>query len=175
MRKFLSVLFLFLLASPIVAGATRSRYPNELPGFRFYRRYFHSMRPFVSDRTQVAQVFGPDSKIEIDGWTLWATFIGDGSTIGGHAWAHNIVGLLASVDLHPKQRVSMLDVKFPSTFRHGVGGVSEINVSCDIYTDSHGLQYWVYSDDSAVAKRGDLMKIVYGPGERLERKIVGSP
>ena len=68
----------------------------------------------------------------------------------------------------------MLGVRFPAVFRHSVGGVSEINVSCDIYTDKFGLEYWLFSDDSAVAKKGDLMQIVYGPSKRLQRRIIGS-
>lgn len=165
---------LVLLAAPVGAKATHNRYPNELPGFKFYHQYFPTLQPFVSDSKLVATVFGSTTKIELDRWTIWPMFVGEGGTVNGRAWAHNIVGLLARVDLHPRERVSMLGVKFPRTFKHTVGFVSEINVSCDIYTDRYGLEYWVYAEDSAVRKRGDLMKIVYGPSERLARRIMGS-
>ena len=140
-------LFLILLASPAIARTPRPRnpYPNELPGFKFYRRHLAPLRPFISDRASIIRVFGSDQGITFDGWRAWALYVGEGGTVSGHAWAQNIVGLLASVDVKPKDRVSMVGVKFPTVFQHSVGGVSEINVSRDIYEDSFGLQYWLFS------------------------------
>jgi hypothetical protein len=69
----------------------------------------------------------------------------------------------------------MLGVKFPATFTHSLGGVSEINVSCDVYSDRFGLQYWIYSEDWRAGKKGDLEEIVYGPSEEAEQQATGRP
>ena len=71
-------------------------------------------------------------------------------------------GRLAEIKAIPQKPVSMRDVKFPAAFTHGKGGISEINVICDVYTDAEGLEYWVFADDSKFAKKGDLSHIVYG-------------
>ena len=68
----------------------------------------------------------------------------------------------------------MLGVTFPAVFTRSSGGISEVNVICDVYSDSFGLQYWLYAEDSAVGKKGDLMEIVYGPARRVERQALGS-
>jgi hypothetical protein len=68
----------------------------------------------------------------------------------------------------------MLNVKFPKEFSRTFGGVSEVDVSCDVYRDDSGLAYWIYAEDSAIGKKGDLMFIEYGPSKRLMREIEGS-
>src|SRR5882672_1635119 len=161
-------------AIPATAKATRSRnpYPNELPGFKFYVKHFTPLRPYVSDRTLVLQVFGSDQGIELSRWKITPLFVGEGSKDNDHPWAKDITGRLASVNIRPKQRVSMRGVKFPATFTRSLGSVSEVNVACDVYSDSFGLQYWLYAEDSAVGKKGDLMEIVYGPSRRIERHVL---
>jgi hypothetical protein len=64
-------------------------------------------------------------------------------------------------------------MKFPAAFTYSSGGVSEINVTCDVYSDDFGLEYWLYAEDSDVAKKGDLMRIVYGPSKRVKQEVVG--
>jgi hypothetical protein len=54
------------------------------------------------------------------------------------------------------------------------GTQCEINVTCDIYKDNSGLQYWLLAEDSPTGKKGDLLEIVYGPSQRTVRQIVGS-
>jgi hypothetical protein len=155
------------------AALSRNPYPNELPGFKFYVKHIGPLRPYDSDRTLVLRVLGSDQGTEWDGWRLQVGWVGEGNTVNEHPWAHDITGRLAIITLRPKQRVSMLGVKFPAAFTHIMGGTSEINVSCDVYEDSFGLQYWIYSGDSAVGKYGDLMEIVYGPSKRAKKEIVG--
>jgi hypothetical protein len=99
--------------------------------------------------------------------------VGEGNKIRGHPWAHDVTGRLASISIKPKQRVSMLGVKFPAVFAHSTGSVSEINVICDIYSDSFGLQYWLFAEDSLEGRKGDLMEIEYGPSEEIKREVVG--
>jgi hypothetical protein len=48
------------------------------------------------------------------------------------------------------------------------GGVSEINVACDIHTDDFGLQNWVLSGDYPSYRKGDLPMIRYGPSRAVE-------
>lgn len=69
----------------------------------------------------------------------------------------------------------MLGVRFPAAFTHSIGTESESNVTCDVYADINGLQYWVYADNSGVAKRGDLLRIIYGASDRqLDRHSIPS-
>jgi hypothetical protein len=176
-RRVLSVLVLFILTASAEAQPAHARnpYPNELPGFRFYARYMIPLRPYISDRNSVIRAFGSTNGLELHRWYVWPHFVAEGNVINGHAWARDITGRLATVEIIPRQRVSMAGMKFPRWFKHGVGHVSEINVACDIYGDAFGLQYWLYAADSASGAKGDLMKIVYGPSKRVERRIIGSP
>ena len=69
---------------------------------------------------------------------------------------------LDTIVITPKHRVSLRHLNFPMAFSHSQGGVSEINVTCDIYTDKFGLQYWVVSGHFPSRKKGDLLMIEYG-------------
>jgi hypothetical protein len=164
---------LFLTVAALAKGPPRNPYANELLGFKFYVKYLAPLRPYVSDRALVVHVLGPDQGLHLSGWRIWPLFVGDGNKVNGHLWAQDASGRLASVRIIPKRRVSMLAVKFPAAFTHSTGGVSEINVPCDVYRDNFGLEYWIYAEDTPTGKRGDLMYIEYGPDERIERQVVG--
>lgn len=172
MRRSLPLSFLVLMTTVAFAKSAQPSdlYPNELPRFRFYARYLRPLRPYVSDRAAVISVLGPDERRELERWRIQSFFVGTGkdSTV-----KPEFVGRLASISIRPKQRVSMLGVKFPAAFTHSLGGVSEINVSCDVYSDPFGLQYWIYSEDSQIGKKGDLMEIEYGPGKEIEGQAYG--
>jgi hypothetical protein len=71
----------------------------------------------------------------------------------------------------PKHRVSLRRIKLPSMFSHAYGGVSEMNVTCDIYSDDFGLEYWVLSDDFQSYRKGDLLMIRYGLSRAAKRGI----
>jgi hypothetical protein len=162
--------WVLLLTSCVYAQDYGARlYPNELKGFEFYERHLSPLRPYVSDQATVVQLFGSDQGKEMPGWRVAVYWIGDykSNIVNGHLWRQDISGRLASLDLIPKKPISMRCARFPSAFSHSVGGVSEINVSCDVYTDDFGLEYWIYAEDSKTAKRGDLMRIIYGPSKRL--------
>jgi len=176
-RNIVYLLTVTLMMIGLYAKATRSStaYPNELPHFKFYAKYLEPLSPYVSDRAEVVRVLGSTEGIELSHWRLWPLFVGEGSTSNGHAWAQDVTGRLASVVVKPKQRVSMLGIKFPPAFSRGPGRVSEINVSCDVYSDSFGLQYWIYSEDWHDGKKGDLKEIVYGPSKVVERQVIGQP
>jgi len=150
-------------------------YPNELKGFKFYERHLSPLQPYISGKAAVVQQLGSDQGKEMTGWRVVVYWVGDykSNTANGHLWAKDISGRLASLELIPKKPISMQGVHFPSAFSHSLGGVSEINVSCDVYSDDFGLEYWIYSDDSKVARKGDLMRIVYGPSKRLRLEIEG--
>jgi hypothetical protein len=176
MRRIPRFLILAALTSLASARATelRNPYPNELRGFKFYVKYLRRLTPYVSDHEEVVRVLGGSAQVIAAGsWQILPLYVGTGNTVNGHAWAHDISGRLESIEITPKQRVSMLHVKFPAAFTHSWGSVSEINVECDVYRDKFGLAYWIFSEDSSVGKKGDLMEISYGPSERLSRQIVG--
>jgi hypothetical protein len=161
MQRILAFLVLLLPASLAVANAPKASnpYPNELPGYKLYAKYLNPLRPNVSDLDQVIRVLGSDQGHQIGRWWILPLFIGD---------ENHATGRLASVEISPRRRVSMLGVKFPALFSHSLGSVSEVNVTCDVYGDSYGLEYWLYAEDSPAGKKGDLMKIEYGPGNSLK-------
>lgn len=158
-------------------GTTQVLYPNELVSLKFYDQHLSPLRPYISDKSDVVQTFGSDQGKVFLGWRVLVLFVGDykSNTVNGHLWAQDITGRLASLELRPTWRVSMRHVKFSSAFTHSYGDVSEINVSCDIYSDGSGLEYWIYSENSKAGKKGDLMSIVYGPSGNLKREIEGLP
>jgi hypothetical protein len=167
----------FLIMIGIYPKATRSStaYPNELPHFKFYAKYLEPLSPYVSDRAAVVRVLGSTQGVELSHWRLQPLFVGEGSTSNGYAGAQGVTGRLASVVVIPKHRVSMIGIRFSSAFSRSLGNVSEINVSCEVYSDSSGLQYWIYSEDWHGGKKGDLEEIVYGPSKEIERKVTGQP
>jgi hypothetical protein len=173
-RRVLPTLILLTLAAAISPTAPPNPYPHELPHFKFYAEYLSPLRPYISQLDSVTRVLGSDEGRELSDWRIQPVFVGKGNTVNGRPWAKDITGRLASISIRPKQRVSMLNVKFPKEFTHTSGGISEVNVSCDVYRDGSGLAYWIYAEDSAVGKKGDLMTIEYGPGKRLKQEIEGS-
>ena len=175
MQKFLTFLIFVSLVITASAKATgvSTLYPNELPRFKFYAKYLDPLQPYISDRKLVVRVLGSEQGIELGRWRITPLFVGAGSTANGHPYLNDRIGRLASIKITPKHRVSMLGVKFPGTFTYSTGGVSEINVRCDVYSDSFGLEYWLYREDSAAGKKGDLMQIEYGPGERVKQEVIG--
>jgi hypothetical protein len=175
MGRFLTlvVLLFLIIPEPTNCISPRNPYPNELPGLKFYLKYLAPLTPYASDRQLVVHVLGSDQGRELKRWRIMPLFIGEGNEIDGHPWAHDVTGRLASISITPKLRISMLGVKFPAQFAHSVGGLSEVNVSCDIYRDSFGLEYWLFAEDSRAGKKGDLMEIEYGPSKEIERKVVG--
>jgi hypothetical protein len=155
--------------------STANPYPNEFKQFKFYNRYLAPLRPYVSEKGEVVQHLGSDQGANVTGWRIAVYWVGDykSNTVNGRLWKKDITGKLASLELIPTKPISMRNVRFPAAFSHSFGEVSEINVSCDVYTDQFGLQYWVYSEDSKVAREGDLMKVVYGPSDSLRKQVEG--
>jgi len=164
LRRFLVTLALipFLMATPFSMSATNrsNPYPNKLPGFKFYAKYLHPLRPLTSMRPQVVKVLGSDDLIEVGQWRIAPAFlverIGPENKISANR--------LASINITPKERVSMLAVKFPAAFIHSHGEVSDSDgCPCDVYSDKFGLQYWLTAGDYGSRNNGDVYEIIYGP------------
>lgn len=162
---------LVLLIFPVFAYASVSLasspnpYPNELNGFTLYAKYMAPLLPYVSDHETVVRVMGSGEGPQLSEWRIVPLYSCPDPTT-----TCSDPKRLASIEVSPKFRVSMLGVKFPSAFRHSFGSVSEINVTCDVYEDDFGLEYWVYSEDAARVKKGDLMSIKYGPSKQIKQK-----
>jgi hypothetical protein len=155
---------LIALAGVLAAGAenaaTANPYPNEIKGFELYARYLATLQPGQSDAKQVAQVLGSDRGKQLVDWKVTASYScmeADGVCAQGLGNDR-----LFSLELTPKQRVSLSHFKFPAAFTRRYGRVSQPRVTCNVYADEHGLQYWIISDDTSGYKRGDLLKIDYG-------------
>jgi hypothetical protein len=154
------VLLAGVLAVATLNAATANPYPNEIKGLKFYERYLSPLQPGQSDTQQVVQVLGSDAGLDLKGWRITALYSCTDSVL---ACSHGLRNdRLAFVEVTPKRRMSLLHLKFPAAFVRSYGSVSEINVTCDVYTDKHGLQYWIVSGNFPAYKKGDLLKIDYG-------------
>ena len=142
-----------------MADRQHNPYPNELRGFKFYRQYLAPLQPKVSEQSAVVQVLGSDQGNSVGGWRIWPLWVGDDGPEKG---------VLAEIEIIPINRVSMLAVNFPAAFSHSTGMVSEINITCDVYVDDTGLEYWVSADDSSDRHKGDLLFIKYGPSKSVK-------
>ena len=133
MRKLMTFLIFLLISVQAKAKpAPRNPFPNELNGFEFYLKYLAPLRPYASDHASVVHVLGSDQGLAFSGWRIFPLFVGKNNKVNNHPWVHDITGRLASVEIVPKQRVSMLRVRFPAAFTHSLGSVSEINLMCDV-------------------------------------------
>jgi hypothetical protein len=165
-------IFAFLILSIVTCSvasfaASPNLYPNEIKGFRFYAKYLAPLRPYTSNKNTVISVFGSDEGLQLTDWRIVPLYSCPDPSI-----TCPNPDRLASIEVLPRGRVSMLGMKFPPAFIHSYGGVSEINVTCDVYKDGSGLKYWVYSEDFASGKKGDLLKIEYGPSKQIRQKTV---
>ena len=157
----LLALYLVQLGSLYSQGRRQNRYPNELPRFRFYAKYFAPLRPGVSDRDAVRRVLGDTATVKRSGWSIYTTYM----TTGGPVYDPSL-GPLAGIIMKPEAVIQMGAVEFPAAFDHCHAGVSELNITFDVYRDTFGLEYWLHEEDSKWGKKGDLFQVVYGPTRR---------
>ena len=149
-------------------AVTKNPYPHELQGLKLYARYLAPLIPLQSDRMKVVQVLGSNEDIDLKNWKVTVLYsCKDDPLACTHGPRNDLVG---AIEMVPKHRVSFRQIKMPLVFSRSVGGVSEINVACDIYSDDFGLEYWVVSGNSPSHKNGDLLMIRYGPTRDSQRK-----
>jgi hypothetical protein len=153
-----SVLLVLVAYQP--SPAQENPYPNELKHLKLYARYLKPLRPGISNEEDVVKTFGSDARVTKDDWSILPLYECSGEFPAcSHATPGNT--RLSELRLTASHRISLRHLKVPGTFSYSGGGVSEINVTCDIYSDNSGLQYWVLSSDSETGRKGDLLWIVY--------------
>jgi hypothetical protein len=135
-------------------------YPNEINGLKFYEQYLNPLTPHKSDNAQVVQVFGSGHGLELKDWRIRGLYSCAEDFLTCTHGPRN--DLLDFIEVTPRHRVSLERFKFPTVFSRSVGAVSEINVTCDIYADEFGLEYWIVSHDFPSHRKGDLLWIHYG-------------
>jgi len=167
--KCVTVLLVGMLPATNLPAATPDPYPNEIKELRFYARYLAPLHPLESDTKQVVQVLGSNQGLDLKDWRIGVFY---SCTEGFPACTHSPRNdSLDTIEIRPKHRVSLRRIKFPATFSHTYGSVSEINVTCDIYADDFGLEYWVVSSNVQSHRKGDLLMIRYGPSRDAEGRI----
>jgi hypothetical protein len=135
-------------------------YPEEVGKLQFYEKYLAPLLPNRSDEKQVVQVLGSDKGRDLGEWKIVALYSCDGDPVAcSHGGGND---RLYQIEVTPKQRVSLSRTTFPSSFVHKYGAVSEINITCDVYTASSGLEYWVVSNGFPSYRKGDLFRVLYG-------------
>jgi hypothetical protein len=145
---------------PVKATNTSNLYPNELPGLKFYSRYLYPLCPLKSMRSQVVKVLGSDGLVEVGQWEIAPGFLAEIPRPNGGG-DYNRLG---SITIRPKERVSMLGIKFPAAFTHHTAEITEAEGGAfDVYRDRFGLAYWIRAGNTVAGENGDLLQIEYGP------------
>ena len=185
MNKLTSVIASTFCAFALVAaqaGPSPSKggrpYPNELPTLKIYEQAkWNSLRPYVSTVDDIEKVLGkpvavydellhthvPGFQDDPD-WTIVIDVVGEGGDL-----PDSVAGLVLSVELYPKKRVSLVGADF-SAFRGATyTGRDEETTS---YYDKFGLRYVVFEKDTANGRfhAGDLKRIIYGPSDETTAK-----
>ena len=148
----------FALSFAGAGDKSHNRYPNELETFKFYVKDLAPLEPAFSSKEEVRKTLGSTAALRRNGWTINTTYAMKGGPVSDESR-----GLLAQIILRPDAIIPMAVVKFPSRFSHCHTFLSEFNTSFDVYSDTSGLEYWLYEQDSKWGKKGDLFQIVYGP------------
>ena len=169
MKQFAIPIVAALLACSLYATSPNP-YPNEINGLKLYDRYLKPLTPGKSDTAQVVQLLGKNEILELKDWRIRALYSCAEDVLTCSEGPRN--DILARIEVTPKHRVSLKRFKFPVVFSRSTGGVSEINVTCDIYGDEFGLEYWVLSEDFPSYRKGDLLMIRYGPrGATVQSRV----
>ncbi len=162
-----SVILLCIVAEANLVAGTPNPYPNEIRGLKLYLRFLSPLIPLQSDAKQVLQVLGTNQTLDLKNWRITVLYsCRDDFKTCSHGPRNDPVD---TIEVVPKHRVSLLRTKIPQAFSHSYGGVSEINVTCDVYSDEFGLEYWVVSGNFPSHKKADLLMIRYG-GSRASKR-----
>jgi hypothetical protein len=136
-------------------STTETPYPNELQGFKLYRKFLAPLRPGSSVEEAVRQVLGDTTAVKRNGWTIQPFY-----TTMGDPVSNSTLGPLSHLELVPDALIPFGAVHFPPAFKHCHVMVSEVNVIFDVYGDRFGLEYWLHPQDH------HLIRIVYGSKRR---------
>ena len=157
--KYFGILIIGTLLGFGLYGASPNPYPNEINGLKFYQQFLKPLTPRKSDKAQVVQVLGSDHGLELKDWRINALYsCAEDSLTCSHGPRND---LLDTIVVTPRNRVSLQSFNFPVAFSHSYGDVSEINITCDVYADDFGLEYWIASRDFPSHSKGDLLMIHY--------------
>jgi hypothetical protein len=199
--KIISILALLLslvLLPTSLAGQSQSemssKYPNELPGFKYYENAkWKSLEPLVSTMADVRRILGepneahdvsqftkpypgdavakrPVFTYELDNdWQILIYFVRY-CFYEGPALPASLDDRLCTIDLVPKKRIPFGKVEFPAAFKKQ--NVTAVDAAWDEYADGSGLVYEVYTTKTPYDNKqpGDLNRITYGPSDETIRK-----
>jgi hypothetical protein len=158
--------------------ASESRYPNELAQFKFYESArWNVIEPFVSTQKDVFALLGLPKRVFYefgDAWNLIVLYT-DSGECDGKPWPSFLSNTVAHIDLIPKNRLSLSDVRFPNVFEKRESSSAHAAAPWYVYKDSYGLEYHVFYTDSRdkAIHAGDLMEIVYGPSRKTYTTLTG--
>ena len=173
-----------------------SRYPNELPDFKFYETAkWRSLTFLESTMDDVRQVMGEPTKV-IDTAQLTTAYPGDAKSLqpvfiyDGNEWNIHVYfgkycyyttelpeiykNRLCEVVLHPKKTVPADKIQFPGMFEKKTKKLPD--GSWDEFRDGGGLTYVINYEDSTdgINKAKYLGNITYGISKSELRGIVKS-
>jgi hypothetical protein len=167
-----------------VLPADPNPYPNELPGYRFFRQAkWNSLRPLISTMADTRRVLGkPDEAVDVAQYTqsypgddaakepVWTYHVNQNwdrlvyfTRYCFHPLPKKVPGdRLCSIDLIPRNRITM-NLPLPNEFNKQ--HVDAVDAAWDEYSDGTGLRYEIYTSKPqyGVKQIGDLNRISYGP------------
>ena len=185
--------------------------PNEMPGYEFFKKgKLKPIRLAISTKSDMRRIFGDTCESTCDydeDWEIYAEYYDDRvefSRTSGDTDETRIeteyeprpefVGILESLRLTPKRRISFLKTLFPRTFgnseeysigdawdENGFGGA--VHTTSTVYADGFGLAYRVFGAETfnnlrnkspktkEPVRKGDLISIEYSVPDSFEDKI----
>jgi hypothetical protein len=184
--SFCNLLVLSALASSILHGQNqsypKSRYPNELPKFRFYESSkWKGLAPFVSSMADVRKVLGDPSgdygsviRYQLnDDWELFVYSV-KARSYDDPQFPESLNDRVYTFDLIPKKRTPFGNMQFLGIFTKK--RVVAVDAAWFEYSDGTGLSYEVYTSPGPYDKEkpGDLSRIVYGPSDDEIKTAIAS-
>lgn len=177
--------------------------PNELKGYEFIKKgKLNQLRLGASTRENVRNIIGETCEngcIYESNWTIQIDYFDEDLTVIEKTYNKNqdkytekqyvptkeAIGKILSISFAPKKRISFTNTAFSNQFNkypyfEPNYATSDKNdgISFDIYTDSYGLQYWIFDKvvgtihkDKSEFQKGDLISIKYTIPQELENQF----
>lgn len=186
----------FILSASIygqIYSSTISPFPNQLKGYEFWDNgKLKGLKLGISSKADVKKSLGESCEYQCDydeDWTLHFNYLDEDKF---REVENQILiprkeyfGLLYSVALMPKKKVSFRRVRFSKQFTFGISRVehcstSEYDCVCHwekdkVYGDSYGLSYSISEKNSKKTfVKGNLSAIIYSFPDELELKMFTS-
>lgn len=174
------IIFNFLLAFALQVSAQKIDFPNELKGYEFYKRgKLKDVELLTKTKQQIIEIFGDDCFFGgcsyNEDWDLGFVYYWEGfqklkyenSVKKTYIVSPDYVDRLYAIILTPKKPLLLDRNSFSEKFK-AYDSLGEHSIELKNFTDSNGLYYTLYYDDSR--EKGGLRNIQYIIPERVSEE-----